>query len=248
MELHAAFQLPITGDDEVMVSCLSHASGWIILKKLKERRSGVREGGGVCATKIDSKAYKSRCLRCRESFSCRAPLRILHGKSLRSYVYQCFSDGNVSEHETCRVAAFCMWLEGEFWAPKWQLPGMFWIWPKIAFFWEVNENYEFSKIRRVAAFWTMSKSGPKWQLPGGFLFFEEMQFWTILINMIKFKHSVCNKNAAPPQVLICWRHRFFVLQHAAWHNYALFVAFCSIFTCSLHARGESSWMEFCTKH
>ena len=37
-----------TGDDEVMVSCLSHASGGIILKKPKERKLTEHDGGGVC--------------------------------------------------------------------------------------------------------------------------------------------------------------------------------------------------------
>ena len=42
-------------------------------------------------------------------------------------------------HKIRRVAALCIWFEGAFWVPKWQLSGAFAICSKIAFFWEVNE-------------------------------------------------------------------------------------------------------------
>ena len=39
----------VTGDDEVMVCCIAHASGGIILKKPKERKVTEHEvWGGVC--------------------------------------------------------------------------------------------------------------------------------------------------------------------------------------------------------
>ena len=57
---------------------------------------GVRGSNGP--TFIDVSAFQCkildvyRGLRCQESFSCRAPLRFCQGKSIWSYVYQCFSD------------------------------------------------------------------------------------------------------------------------------------------------------------
>ena len=47
--MHIYIYIYVTGDDEVMVSCLSHASGGIIPKKLKERKlSGTRPCVCVC--------------------------------------------------------------------------------------------------------------------------------------------------------------------------------------------------------
>ena len=99
---------------------------------------GTRLGVCVWLGKIDAKSYDFRCLRCQESFSCRVTLRFSHGKSLRSYLHQCFSDCIGREHKIRLVAAFRIWFEGAIWAPKWQLPGIFWKSSKIAIFREVN--------------------------------------------------------------------------------------------------------------
>ena len=72
----------------------------------------------VCVGRMGSKPYVFRCLRCQESFSCRVALRFLHGKSLRNYVYRCFSDCIGHEHKTPLVALFWYDLNMRFWTEK----------------------------------------------------------------------------------------------------------------------------------
>ena len=61
---------------------------------------------------MGSKAYNFRCPRPWISFSCRAPLRILHGISLRSYNFQCFSDCSSSWLKMPLESSILVWFEG----------------------------------------------------------------------------------------------------------------------------------------
>ena len=150
-------------------------------------------------------------------------------------------------HKIRRVAALCIWFEGAFGVPKWQLPGVFVICSKIAFFWKVNENYEISKIRRVAAFWTLFENDPKWQLPGGFSFFKNVHFWTILATVIKFQHFWYAQNVATLRVLVCCRHCCLHVQHQAWPRNTIFCNVLQNYRMLLDAQLESRRMQFCNE-
>ena len=108
-----------------------HDSGVTILNILSIIKDIGWNGGGSVSvqggnglTFFDVSAFQCkkldvyRGLRCQESFSCRAPLRFCKGKSIWSYVYQCFSDCIGNEHKIRMVSAFGIWFEDAFLGSK----------------------------------------------------------------------------------------------------------------------------------
>ena len=215
--------------------------------------------GGVCVCARKQWAYVFRCFSVSVQNIWRLPrsevpgivllqgaVKILPRKIHLELRIPVFQRLHCNWHKIRRAAALCIWFEGAFWVPKWQLPGVFVICSKIAFFWKVNENYKISKIRRVAAFWTLFENDPKWQLPGGFLFFKNVHFWTILATVIKFQHFWYAQNVATLRVLVCCRHCCLHLQHRAWPRNTFFAVFCRIIACCLMLSLSHAGCNFAT--
>ena len=193
---------------------------------------------------MGSKPYVFRCLRCQGSFSCRAALRFLHGKSLRSYVYQCFSDCIGNEHKIRMVSASCIWFEDAFLGPK------------------VAVTMRVCDLSKKCTFWGGEWKSWNFKDPHGICILGIGGKWpkvAVTMRVLAFQEHAClysfdehhqistlwtRTKGSYPAGLLCRRHDYILGQHQAWGKHA---AFCRVFACSLDVQSESCKMQFCNE-
>ena len=131
-----------------------------ITKETKGKKGIYARSGGACVyVRRGSSTYVFRCQRPRRAFSCRVALRICKGKSIWSYVQQCFSDCTSSWLKIRLVAAFWSWFEDAILGSKVAVTRRVLVWSKNQHFW----GGEWKSCDLVFA-------TRKVQLPGGFWF------------------------------------------------------------------------------
>ena len=134
----------VTGDDAMQFiawrrSLTSCPRQWCHYSQYSQYYKGYRvEWGGVCVCARRQWAYVFRCFSVSVQKIGRLPrsevpgivllqgaVKILQGKIHLELRIPVFQRLHCNWHKIRRAAALCIWFEGAFWVPKWQLPGVF---------------------------------------------------------------------------------------------------------------------------